>query len=282
VALPPGNTTPAPPLTVPPQPQALPPDLSGLTAPATSIRTIAIDAGHGGEDVGAVGPGGTKEKDITLAVARRLKSVFEGRLGIRVLLTRDDDRNVPLDDRSAAANNNKADAFISLHASASPRSTATGASILFAAFDRDTEDAARGSGASGAAIDSRLQTAAGVTRDLELVVWDLAQTRHVDQSADFARFLEDRFREHVPLSAHAIERAPLRVLESANMPAVLIEMGYLSNAGQEKQLLSNEFQTAFVQAVLDAVLHFRDSLDAAARATAQAGTQPRPGAGATR
>src|SRR5206468_3134243 len=82
----------------------------------TTLRTIAIDPGHGGEDEGAKGGGGAKEKDLTLSVSRRVKATIEGRLGIRVILTRDDDRNVPIDDRTAIANNNKAELFISFHA----------------------------------------------------------------------------------------------------------------------------------------------------------------------
>ena len=82
---------------------------------------MAIDAGHGGEDQGAKGRGGMKEKDLTLAVARRLKAALENRLGIRVLLTRDEDKNVPIDERTALANNNKADVLVSLHANASLR-----------------------------------------------------------------------------------------------------------------------------------------------------------------
>src|SRR4029077_19973566 len=94
-----------------------------------AIRTIAIDPGHGGDDEGARGAGGAKEKDLTLAAPRRAKGIIKTRLGIRVLLTRDDDRNGPIDERTAVANNNKADLFISLHANASMRPTTAGAAI---------------------------------------------------------------------------------------------------------------------------------------------------------
>src|SRR5919204_432839 len=102
--------------------------------PSTSptLRTVAIDPGHGGEDQGVVGERGTKEKDVTLAVARRLKTAIEARLGIRVLLTRDEDRNVPVDERTSVANNNKADVFVSLHAGASLRPRTAGGSIFYA------------------------------------------------------------------------------------------------------------------------------------------------------
>ena len=233
------------------------PDLSSLGQPVSAIRTIAIDPGHGGEDEGVKGSGGTREKDLTLAVARRIKAAIESRLGIRVLLTRDEDRNVPLDGRAAVANNNKADVFISLHANASFRKNATGASILYAAFDQETERAAH-----AAPRPERLPTFGGGLRDVDLVLWDLAQTRHVDRSSELATILSEQFRDRVPMSVHPIDRAALSVLESANMPAVLVEMGYLSNDAQEAQMTGAEFQNTFVQAVYDAVLKFRDLLGA--------------------
>ncbi len=241
----------------PAQPTAPPPavpDLSGVT-PNVPIRTIAIDAGHGGEDNGVVGAGGAKEKDLTLAVARRVKTAIETRLGVRVLLTRDDDRNVPLDDRTATANHNKADLFISLHANASLRPGTSGAAIFVASFASDADDPAKTSLAT-----ERLPTFAGGTRDIELVLWDFAQTRFVDRSLALAKLIELQLRGHVPLAAHSIDRAPLRVLESANMPAVVIEMGYLSNAEQERHLTGNDFQTTLVHAVVEAVVRFRDYL----------------------
>jgi len=240
-----------------PSPAPPPPDLSAVNQPTPSIRTMAIDPGHGGEDDGAKGRGGTKEKDLTLAVARRLKAALENRLGIRVLLTRDEDKNIPLDDRAALANNNKADVLLSLHANASLRPGTSGASIFVAAFDKAAEDQARASLGT-----ERLPTFAGGVRDVELLVWDLAQIRHVDQSAELARIIEQQFRDRVPLSPRVIDRAPLRVLESANMPAVLVEMGYLTNAEQERQLTGNEFQNTLVQALVEAALRFRDYLDA--------------------
>jgi N-acetylmuramoyl-L-alanine amidase len=233
------------------------PDLSSLGQPVSAIRTIAIDPGHGGEDEGVKGAGGTREKDLTLAMARRVKAAIESRLGIRVLLTRDEDRDVPLDGRAAMANNNKADIFLSLHANASFRKTATGASILYAAFDRETEQSVRASPSP-----ERLPTFGGGLRDIDLVPWDLAQTRHLDRSGELATILSEQFRDRVPMSVHPVDRAALRVLESVNMPAVLVEMGYLSNDAQEAQMTGAEFQNTFVQAIYDAVLKFRDLLGA--------------------
>jgi N-acetylmuramoyl-L-alanine amidase len=93
-----------------------------------------------------------------------------------------------------------------------------------------------------------------------MVPWDLAQIRHLDKSSAFASLVEQQFHDHVPLASHPTEQAPLRVLESANMPAVLIELGYLSNPEQEKLLTGDAFQNAFVQAIADAIVRFRESL----------------------
>ncbi|MEO8256242.1 MAG: N-acetylmuramoyl-L-alanine amidase [Acidobacteriota bacterium] len=237
-----------------PSPPVVPLDLSALGTPVPSLRTIAIDPGHGGEDEGVKGAGGTKEKDLTLAVARRVKGLIESRLGIRVLMTREDDHNVSLDGRAAMANNNKADIFISLHANASFRKSAVGASVLYAAFDGDTVLAGR------AAAPARLPTIGGGLREIDFVLWDLAQIRHVDRSGELAMLVADHFRERIPLSARPIDRAALRVLSSANMPAVMVEMGYLSNPEQEAKMSGAEFQNVLVQALYDAVIRFRDSL----------------------
>jgi len=238
-----------------------PPEAPPALGPAVAtIRTVAIDPGHGGMDEGAKGANGTKEKDVTLAVARRVKAALETRLGIRVLLTRDDDRDLLVDDRTAVANNNKADLFISLHLNTSRRAPVAGASIYYAAFDRRAEDTA-----NAAARIERVPVVGGGTRDIELTAWDLAQTRHLDQSRSFATVLEEQLRDHVPLAAKSVDRAPLAVLKSANMPAVLVEMGFLTNADQETAVIGNDFQTTFVQALSDAIVKYRDSLAGAAR-----------------
>jgi N-acetylmuramoyl-L-alanine amidase len=244
---PPAQAQPAPP---PQQPAPDMPPAFGQTASA--FRTIAIDPGHGGEDEGAKSADGVKEKDLTLAVARRAKGVIEARLGLRVLLTRDDDRNVPIDERTSLANNNKADLFVSVHVNGSLRRSAAGAAIFCAAFDKDAAQMAAAGGTE------RLPTFGGGLRDIELVPWDLAQTRHIDRSEAFAGLLEQFLHDRVPLASRAIDRAPLRVLESANMPAVLIELGFLTNADQAKLLVSDGFQNTVVLAIYEAVVRFRD------------------------
>jgi len=244
------DAPPAPAAGAPAPPAAdLPPSFG---QPAAGIHTIAIDPGHGGEDEGVRSADGAKEKDLALAIARRVKSAIEARLGLRVLLTRDDDRSVPVDERTAVANNNKADLFISLHLNGSVRTATSGSSIWVAAFDRDAAQASAGT-------PERLPAFGGGSREIELVPWDFAQTRHLDHSSAFAALLEQTLRDRVPLAAHPVDRAPLRVLESANMPAVLVELGYLTNAGQAKAIAGDSFQNGVVQALFDAIVRFRDT-----------------------
>jgi N-acetylmuramoyl-L-alanine amidase len=255
-----GQTTETlPPSQGPPQPtpQDVPPLID--LAPSGTLRVIVIDAGHGGSEEGAKGPGGALEKNVTLAVARRLKAALEARLGVRVILTRDGDVTMGLDERAALANNNKADLFVSLHANASLRQGMTGAEVFYLSLDEygdAAERVARG--------DSELLPVfGGGTRDIELILWEMAQARYIQESAALAQAIDASLRERVPMSPRAIQQAPFRVLVGANMPAVLVEMGFITNAAQEKQLQSDEFQNLLVQGLLESITRFRDARSAA-------------------
>jgi N-acetylmuramoyl-L-alanine amidase len=222
-----------------------------------TIRTIVIDPGHGGDDNGVKGAGGALEKDVALSVARRLKGAIEGRLGMRVLLTREDASRVDADGRAAIANNNKADLFISLHANGSPRPSMRGAIIYTLSLDRVGEDARRQSEADRAV----LQVFGGGAREVALVEWELAQAAHLDGSNAFAGIVDQKLRTTAGLPSVALQRAPMRNLAGTNMPAVLIEMGYLSNAEEEKLLTSSEFQNGLALALTEAVAAFRDHVE---------------------
>ena len=234
-------------------------DAAGLPdfAAAPTIRTIVVDAGHGGSDEGANGPGGTLEKDVTLGVARRLRTAIEARLGARVILTRSGDTVVPIDERAAIANNNKADLFISLHANSSIRTARRGAEVFYLSIDEY--------GAEAREVAEReapfLSVVGGGAREIDIVEWDMAQARHADRSARLAELVEDELRQRVPMSPRAIQRAPFRVLVGANMPAVLVEMGFISNSDQERQLTTASFQNEVVDALIASVLRFRDYLE---------------------
>jgi N-acetylmuramoyl-L-alanine amidase len=247
--------TDAPPANVPPTAPTPPPDTPPLLdlPPAGGLRTIVIDPGHGGDDAGARGVQGTLEKSVTLAIARRLKAAIEARLGTRVLLTRDGDQTVGLDQRAAVANNNKADLFLSLHANASVRPGVTGAEVFYLALEGYGEAAQR---AAQGPRDA-LPVVGGGTRDIEVIPWELAQARYIEQSGAFARAVESALRDRVPMSSRPLQHGPFRVLVGANMPAVLVELGFLTNNAQEQQLLADDHQNALVQALVEGIVRYR-------------------------
>jgi N-acetylmuramoyl-L-alanine amidase len=222
-----------------------------------SIRTIVLDPGHGGEEIGARGVNGAMEKDITLDVSRRLKAAIEARLGIRVLLTREDDRLVPLDDRASIANNNKADLLISIHVNASPRRDARGAEVFYLSLDGLSAETRR---MAENPAGKTLPTLGGGTRDIELILWETAQARHLAESAVLAGFIEEELGKSVELSQRAMQQASFRVLVGANMPAVLVEIGFVSNPEQEAQLVTDLYKNQVVQALYDAILRYRNRL----------------------
>jgi N-acetylmuramoyl-L-alanine amidase len=249
------SATPAP--TPPPDSTAGPrtppaPDPS-LTAPRTGFQTVVIDPGHGGDDHGARGPGGIEEKAITLDIARRLRGLLEARMGVRVVLTRDDDRAVPLDARAAVANSSKANLFLSLHVNATLVPSVAGAEVYHLKLDREGEDARRQAEADAVT----LPVLSGGTRRLDVIRWDLAQARHVDESARLATLVTEELGKLVKLSPRGVQQAPLRVLEGADTPAALIEMLYVSNPDQEKAAGTEEFKAALSLALYNAVARFR-------------------------
>lgn len=234
-------------------------DVLGDRASRPVLRTVVIDPGHGGDDEGARGPNGTLEKHVTLAVARRLRAALESRLGVRVILTRTDDRGVALDQRAAIANNNQADIFISLHANASLSEIPAGAEVFHLSIDEY--------GAEAREIAERegefLLAADGRQREIDLVPWELAQARYLPRSALLAAVVEEALATRVPMNERPRTVAPFRVLAGANMPAVLIEMGYLSNPEQEAQLVDPGFQGSIVDGLVAAVIRFRNRLERA-------------------
>lgn len=242
----------------PPPPVDIRPSVA-LT-PSTGLRTVVIDPGHGGEELGAAGPRGTLEKDITLAVSRRLQTLIESRLGLRVFLTRDDDRTVSHDDRSAFANNHRADVFLSIHANAAVRPHIKGAEVYYLSIERADAEARRR--ASDDAMT--LPALGGGTRTIDLILWETAQARYLEQSATLAGYIEEGLRARVEMSPRAVQQAPFRVLVGANMPAALVEIGYLSNPDQEQQLSSADYQGRIADSIFDALVKFRGLLERAA------------------
>lgn len=225
--------------------------------PSTGLRTVVIDPGHGGDELGTQGVKGTLEKEITLSVARRLRTLIESRLGLKVFLTRENDRTMSLDERSAFANNHHADVFVSIHANSAARPALKGAEVYYLTVERaDAEARKRADEAA-----TTLPALGGGTRAIDLILWETAQARYLEQSATLAGFIEQSLRSRIEMSPRAIQQAPFRVLVGANMPAALVEIGYLSNAEQETQLAAAGYQDQVAQALLDALIKFRDFIE---------------------
>jgi N-acetylmuramoyl-L-alanine amidase len=225
--------------------------------PSTGLRTVVIDPGHGGDELGTQGVKGTLEKEITLSVARRLRTLIESRLGLKVFLTREDDRTLSLDDRSAFANNHRADVFLSIHANSAVRPALKGAEVYYLTVERADAEARKKADDSA----TMLPALGGGNRAIDLILWETAQARYLEQSATLAGFVEQSLRAKVEMSPRAVQQAPLRVLVGANMPAALVEIGYLSNADQEGQLTTAGYQDQVAQALLDALIKFREFIE---------------------
>lgn len=237
----PAPTTPAPPVQ--------------LDRPA-GIRTVAIDAGHGGGDAGVRSPTGAIEKDVTMIVAMRVKALLEARLGVRVILTREGDADVTADRRAALANNNKADLFISLHANGSPVAGLRGAQVLSLAGG----DYAGVEGATPRSDAPALPVpvVGGGTRTIDAVPWQLAQLPHVSASATLAGITAQRLAAAgVTMHTRAVDVAPLRILVGANMPAILIELGVLTNADDAAALALPSHLAVLADAIVSAIADVR-------------------------
>jgi len=225
--------------------------------PSTGLRTVVLDPGHGGDELGTQGARGTLEKEITLAVTRRLRTLIESRLGLKVFLTREDDRTLSLDDRSAFANNHQADVFLSIHANFAVRPALRGAEVYYLTVERADAEARKRADDNA----TSLPALGGGNRAIDLILWEMAQARYLEQSASLAGFLEQALRTRIDMSPRAVQQAPFRVLVGANMPAALVEIGYLSNPDQETQLASATYQDQVAQSLLDALIKFRELLE---------------------
>ncbi len=253
---PPPTPTTAAPAPTPQTPEGAPALPGARTA---KLQTMVIDPGHGGDDTGVKGAKGALEKQITLEIARRLKTVVEMRLGVRVIMTRDDDKAVTPDERDSVANNNKADLFISLHVNGAPAPAVKGTEVYYLRLDRAGEEARR----NAAATELVLPAVGAGNRPVDVIPWDLAQASHLDDSSRFASMLEEELEKHAPMGPRPLQQAPMRVLSGVNMPAALVEVGYLTNADQEQGVQTAEFQGGVVQAMYDAIVRFRSYLEAA-------------------
>jgi N-acetylmuramoyl-L-alanine amidase len=227
-------------------------------------KIIVIDPGHGGIEQGAVGPTGLREKDVTLDLARRLKTSLEKNEDISVVLTRDEDRLVGLDERTAIANHNRATLFLSIHLNASRRTTARGAETYFLSTEA-TDDEARTLAAlenRASGVDEKsVYSGNGDSSDLDLVLWDLAQNQYLAESSVLAESMQRHLNELTGTPDRGVRQAPFRVLMGATMPAILVEAGFVSNPKEEERFKVLGYRNQVVSAMAAAVRDFLADLE---------------------
>ncbi len=218
------------------------------------VRTVVIDPGHGGENPGARGPGGSVEKDIALSIARRLRAELVNARGLSVFLTRDKDVDVDLDERTAIANNYKADLFVSIHANASRARGAKGSEVYFLSYQASDDDSRRTAQLEGAAEPL---PEAGAGTDLALILWDMAQAEHLEESSALASRIQEELAVVTGSEGRGVKQAPFRVLVGAAMPAVLVEVAFISNPDEEKLLASEAYQAKVAASLARGIERYR-------------------------
>jgi N-acetylmuramoyl-L-alanine amidase len=232
-------------------------------APAKSARaakpprriTVAIDPGHGGEDPGAIGRRGTYEKNVVLAISRRLKRSLDG--DMRVLLTRDDDFYVPLAERVRKARRVQADLFVSIHADAFKESSARGSSVFALSEHGATSAAARWLAQRENAAD----LIGGVNLDvkdpvLARTLLDLSQTAQISDSLKVGREVLEGIAMHNPLHKPSVEQAGFAVLKAPDIPSILVETAFISNPEEEQKLRSPRHQQRFADSIGDGIRRY--------------------------
>ncbi len=221
---------------------AAPLELPGDQDGPAKLRIVTLDPGHGGAETGAEGQGGSLEKGVVLSICRRFRQLLQTRLGIRVILTRDGDRNLSLDERAAFANSNKSDLFISVHADASPRRNARGSSVYFLSYSSTAQNASSGGD------------------DLDFILWDMAQASHLRQSSQLAEIMQEELRAVTVTESvnRGIKQNTFRVLKGAMMPAVLVEVGFISNAEEERLLSTADYQDRLAETLYRGLIRYKD------------------------
>jgi N-acetylmuramoyl-L-alanine amidase len=223
------------------------------------IKRIVLDPGHGGKDPGAIGPRGLKEKEVTLDLARRLKPLLE-RQGYEVLMTRNSDVFIPLHERTAFANQNRADLFISIHTNASRNSKVRGIETYFLGVAKSRE------ASETAMLENAISQQA--LSDLEKILFDLTRTSNLKQSSDLAESIQqnlvwglnDSFRGVPDLG---VKQASFYVLIGAQMPAVLVETSFISNPTGEGLLSREDYRDQLAQSIFRGILSYAAALSPA-------------------
>jgi len=224
------------------------------TQNGTRLITIAIDAGHGGEDPGAKGANGSREKDITLAIAKKLKQRIDEEPNMRGILTRDADFFIPLHGRVVKARNMQADLFISVHADAFIRPDARGSSV----FALSEKGATSASARYLAKKENESDLIGGVSLDnkdmnLARTLLDLSQTATINDSLKLGKHVLKNIGEINTLHKGSVEQAGFAVLKSPDIPSILVETAFISNPDEERRLNDDAYRAKLVEAIVNGV-----------------------------
>lgn len=224
--------------------------------PVTALRKIVLDPGHGGKDPGAIGVGGAAEKDVVLSVAKKLARRLQSELGVKVILTRSDDRFVPLEDRTALANSEDADLFISLHMNASPNAEARGIETYY--LDNTTDEAA----IRLAARENR--TSRRNISDLQFILSDMMQNMKLEDSITLAHRLQGALvggmgKVMADVKDLGVKKALFHVLVGARMPSVLVEMSFITHRIEGAAMTQERYQDAMVGALFEGIQKYGET-----------------------
>jgi N-acetylmuramoyl-L-alanine amidase len=238
------------------------------------LRLIVLDAGHGGHDSGAVGPTGVQEKDVVLDVTRRVAKKVEAGLGVKVLMSRDSDVFVPLRDRTNFANKQRGDLFVSIHANAHPRSVSEGVETYFLSSEASDSGARQVAAIENGVVQLEGPNSRQRGDVLKSILWDLAQSEFQAESSVMAETVLDSMSKSLDLVNRGVKQAGFYVLGGAAMPAILIEIGFLTNRKEERKLATPEHREAIARAIYAGLAEYKRRYDQRLR-TAQ--TQPAKG-----
>ncbi|HET9332844.1 MAG TPA: N-acetylmuramoyl-L-alanine amidase [Gemmatimonadota bacterium] len=256
VRTPTAGAAPAPAAVAPPQPEAIPVP-TPKRAPGDGW-TIVLDAGHGGRDAGAIGPSGVREKDVTLAVVKRLAERLDRVDGLRVVLTRGGDEFVALGERTKIANREKADLFVSIHANSAENRSAEGFETYFLSAAK-TEDARRVARMENSAVRYENPSIDPESLgELNFILWDLAQNEYLRESSTLAESVQEEIDRRLALRSRGVKQAGFFVLNGAFMPAILFEMAFISNPREESLLDDPAFQNRIADALSESLLAHLD------------------------
>jgi len=229
-------------------------DLPKIEGPDDASRPlVVIDAGHGGHDPGASGAGGLKEAQLTLSLARALRDELVRRARVRIALTRDGDRYLTLEERSGIARRLKADLFVSIHADAASDDGARGATLYTLSENASDAVAARLAARENSADTINGVALGGQRGDVAAILLDLSRRQTFDRSATFARLAFREGRAVVRFRPEPLKSAAFVVLKSPDVPSVLFESGYISNAEDAAKLTDTEARDGFAKAFARAI-----------------------------